>query len=130
MNRVLVIDDSSTAARAAATILEAGNFEVVVTTDSEHGIDLLRQEHFDLLLTDIYMPEPDGLEVIQTVLRLMPEFPIVAMSGAGEERSMLRVAKHLGARKVLCKPFSPAQLLSAVRTVLAQKPASRSEGGE
>ena len=127
MPRVLVIDDS----RATLEIIEemlvrAGN-QVRCCADGKRLQQLIEREAFDLILTDLFMPEEDGLEIVMKVRRLRPKLPIIAMSGKSGALDMLAVAKHLGACQLLRKPFSNTDLLAAVERAVA-KPLSCKTG--
>jgi DNA-binding response OmpR family regulator len=78
------------------------------------------QERFDLIVTDIYMPDGDGLEVIRDLRRVRPNIPFIAMSGMTGQRDMLKVAKYLGASQTLLKPFSAGDLLAAVEAAIGK----------
>jgi len=91
----------------------------------ENGVAALKQlkaqKPFDLLITDIFMPEMDGIEVIEKTRQLFPDMKIIAISAGsmsiqGEE--MLTIASDLGAQKVVKKPFSNDDISAAVTTVL------------
>jgi CheY-like chemotaxis protein len=76
---------------------------------------------FDVVVTDIFMPEEDGIELIQNLRRQRSDLPIVAFSGGGSHHdlSALQVAAAFGAGVVLQKPFSGDELVTAIRRVLA-----------
>lgn len=114
MSRILVIDDSVSVLELIEMLLTEAGHEVVACMDGKRAISKLRSEPFDLLVTDIYMPEMDGLEIIMEGRRIRPSLPVVAMSGASGHRGMLDVARYLGACQTLQKPFSRADLMDAV----------------
>jgi CheY-like chemotaxis protein len=118
MPRVLVIDDSASALQTVEMILADAGYEVVTCTGGKSAVQMLRREAFDLIVTDIYMPERDGLEVIRESRRICPNVPVVAMSGVTGKRSMLAAARHLGACQTVLKPCSKASLLDAVAAAL------------
>ena len=100
-----------------AEILREAGYEVAVAADGAQAQKALKESHFELMITDLAMPNVEGLETIQAVRRNYPQLNIIALSGAfGSE--FLGVAKHLGARATLQKPVGPDQLLAAVRSVL------------
>ena len=78
---------------------------------------MFRSQHFDLVVTDLVMPEREGIEIIQDMRRDQPELRIIAVSGAFGG-GYLRLAKSLGANSTLTKPISPDQLVLAVREAL------------
>jgi len=129
MPRILVIDDSPSALEAVATMLVGAGYEVCACGSGKRAQQMVVHGAFDLILTDIFMPEEDGLEVIRKARQLRPFLPIVAMSGVSGTLDMLPVAKQLGARQLLRKPFSNADLLAVVESALAAPP-RRSVGAE
>ena len=118
MPRILAIDDSRTVLCLVEDVLSKAGYQVEVHTDPKRAVAALRRERFDLILTDIYMPEKDGLEVIQHRNRNCPSLPVVVMSGVSGRRNMLTIARHLGACGEALKPFSPDDLVEAVRAAL------------
>ena len=124
MPRILVIDDSPSALQSIAATLAAAGYEACTCSDGKSGLAALRSESFDLIVTDIYMPEKDGLEVIREKHRLGMNTPVIAMSGVTGHRNMLAAAKLMGACRTLMKPFSETGLLAAVTAALSGNPAS------
>ena len=122
MARIIVIDDSVSIIEAIEMFLSEAGHEIVISTSGRRGIQLLRRQAADLVITDIYMPDEDGLQVIQDARRLCPQTPVIAMSGMTGEYNMLRVAECLGACCTLQKPFSNEQLLEAVNAALSPAP--------
>jgi len=117
MTRVLVIDDDSELRDALRGILEGAGYAVDLAADGELGMMLQRSRPADIVITDIFMPNQDG---IGTVARLRDEFPqarVIAMSGGGAKvkGACLSTAGQVGAHALLRKPFQPDELLSAVR---------------
>jgi CheY-like chemotaxis protein len=119
MATILVIDDSPTILATTAHILEQSGYRVITSCDGKTAIESLRTAPVDVIVTDIYMPGNDGLEVLRDVRRIAPQIPVVAMSGVTGKGCMLHIAKYLGACASLAKPFSPAQLLEAVAAAQA-----------
>ena len=125
--RMLVIDDSETLLAEMSAMLRNG-FDVTCTNSGAKACRLLQQAAFDLIIVDIFMPEPDGFEILGC-LRKKPDAPrVLAMSGASMASLLAVQSKALGAAAFLTKPFSPAQLHAAVDAVLGapRKPASSS----
>jgi CheY-like chemotaxis protein len=123
MPKILVIDDSPTVLEIVEVVLAEAGYQVHACTDVRHGLQALQREPFDLIVTDIYMPDTDGIELIREGRRIRPNIPIVAMSGVTGRRGMLAVAKHLGACQTVLKPFSKADLLDAAGAALGKSPA-------
>ena len=119
MLRILVIDDSPSALQITGAILAEAGYEARTFSDAKRALEVLESEPFDAIVTDIYMPDMDGLEVIREEHRVRPDIPIVAVSGIIGPRSMLGIARHLGACQTVQKPFSKAILLAAIEAALA-----------
>ncbi|WP_316976968.1 response regulator [Shumkonia mesophila] len=120
MARVLVIDDEELARFTMREILEAAGHAVEEAKNGAQGISLQRSQQFDIVITDIIMPEKEGVQTIIELQRDFPTLPIVAISGGGRTRNLdfLKLAQQYGARKILPKPFSEEDLLNAVEDCL------------
>jgi len=94
---------------------------VVQAPNAKAASALLQEQAPDLVITDIYMPEGDGFEMLNELRGREPQIPVIAMSGGGAQEGMdvLRIAGRLGAKKVLYKPFARRQLLEAIAEALA-----------
>lgn len=122
MSRILVIDDDALLRGAIRVALESAGYEVIEAGDGAAGLQLYRERGVDLLLVDLFIPEPDGLEVIRAVRAEAPDARIIAMSGGGSLKlDLLAAAQAFGAARALWKPFVPSVLLDAVRDVLAER---------
>jgi CheY-like chemotaxis protein len=118
MVRILVIDDDGDILEILGEMLTDAGYEVVEASSGGEGIKLYRQNPFDLVITDLVMPEKDGLEVVMELHKDFPDLKIITLSGNAYGRSSLETSKALGAARTLGKPFSEAQLLETVRGVL------------
>jgi DNA-binding response OmpR family regulator len=116
MERILIIDDDVQILKMLRKMLEHEGYEVVDATDGNKGIRIYREDHTDLVITDIIMPEKEGIETIVDLRREFPEVKIIAMSGGGHGKaeSYLHMAKVLGAMRTLSKPFGKEELLEAI----------------
>jgi DNA-binding response OmpR family regulator len=114
---LLVIDDDEPLAFGLAKLLERQGFKVRVANHGRRGFQILRQNPVDLVITDIYMAEMEGLETIMQLRRERPRLPVIAMSGGSRRVGVdcLAMAKGLGAAEVLEKPVTIADLLAAIR---------------
>lgn len=115
MTRILVIEDTPEIRNNVLDFLEAEDFEVMSASNGREGVKLAKNNHFDLILCDIMMPELDGYGVI-TELRQDPntaDIPFIFLTAKGE-RSDLRMGMNLGADDYLTKPFTPGELLEAI----------------
>ncbi|MCC6415859.1 MAG: response regulator [Opitutaceae bacterium] len=114
--RILIVDDEPTVCGITQLLLEDAGCEVVCTTDAMRALGEIEQGEFDLLITDMIMPDMDGVELINSVRRAKPGQRIMAVSGGGHapRESYLRIASMYGANRVLAKPFNRTELLKAV----------------
>ena len=123
MADILVIDDDADVSDVLREALELSGHTVRVASNGRVGIQLHRQAPADLIITDMYMPEQDGIETLIELQRDFPEVPVIGMSGGGSLVTMdpLPLARRLGARQLLAKPFTAAEMRAAVNTAL-QRP--------
>jgi CheY-like chemotaxis protein len=123
---ILIIDDDAAVSRTLSLILTRAGYRVSTVTGGRKGLELLSQEGFDLVLTDIIMPELDGIEAIRRIRTDHPDLRIIAMSGGGQidKADFLHMAEALGADRVLEKPVRSERLLELVGSVMAN-PARR-----
>jgi DNA-binding response OmpR family regulator len=108
-------------------ILTRAGYAVQTAADGRDGLDYLRRESFDLLITDLLMPDTDGLETIMTLRRQRKALKIIVISGCGFSLGgeYLKIAQRLGADCTIAKPFTQATLLTAVARLLdSQDPAA------
>jgi CheY-like chemotaxis protein len=119
--RILVVDDDSALRRLVTTVLERRHFTVAEAANGGEALAVLsRGDNFDLVITDIIMPEIEGLELMRRIRELHPNSKIMAVSGGGGPlMSYTQLAKELGADEVLAKPFTPTELVAVVERVLA-----------
>ena len=115
MASILIIDDEEIIRALLRSVLEAAGYEVTEATNGREGLELYRHRPTDLVITDIVMPELNGLDMLLELTREFLDAKVIAISGAGEEKNVLDVAKLLGARQTFQKPFSVPDLLGAVR---------------
>ena len=115
MASILIIDDEAGIRALLRTVLEAAGYTVVEAANGRVGLDLYRLKPTDLVITDIAMPELNGLDLILALTRQFLHAKVIAISGVAREANGLDAAKLLGARRTFHKPFSMPQLLEAVR---------------
>ena len=121
MARILVIDDDADVRAVILDTLESAGHEVILAGDGNQGLRLQRLHQAELVITDILMPEKEGIETIRELRHEFPKQKIIAMSGGGRALASLdylKVARELGAHVVLHKPFGSDKVLDAVRVVL------------
>ena len=122
MVRILVIDDDDDFRSMLCTALEWAGYTAEEARNGQEGIRHHRTEPVDLVITDILMPEQEGLETIQSLRQEFPEIKIIAVSGGMGPLNFLPLAMKFGALRALQKPFTLQQLYEVVREVL-QSPA-------
>ena len=121
MPRILLIDDDDLSRKAVQRMLERAGFEVFSTSSGREALARYDTDKADLVITDLIMPETDGLEIIQELRRTDPGSRILAISGGGrvDADEYLSVARKFGAVGVLPKPFTAQELTQAVDRALA-----------
>jgi DNA-binding response OmpR family regulator len=120
MARILLIDDDDSVRMVLRMTLVHHGHSVVEARNGQEGLDLFQSSGADLLITDIVMPEKEGLEVLMEMRRKYPTVKIIAISGGGRQGTIdyLHVARLMGAHKVLAKPFTGEALLAAIEELL------------
>ena len=131
MPRILVIDDEQLLRSTVVTLLTRAGFTVEEASDGRAGIAMFHKNPPDIVLTDIFMPNRDGIEIIKELKHSSPRTKIIAMTGGGHLRMMeiASAAKVLGADHVLDKPFDSESLLAAIHAVLGSLPPPRNQHG-
>lgn len=118
---ILVIDDNPEFRAILRTHLEANGHSTLLAENGEQGLSLLERGGIDMVLTDILMPQRDGVEVLREAKRRWPNLPVIAISGGGwiGANELLGMAERLGADQVLQKPVRREDLLQAVDEALS-----------
>ena len=119
MAQILVIDDDPAIRVIIEQILQSAGHAVISAVDGREGVDIFRANPVDVVITDLYMPNQEGLETIRELRSRFPTVAIIAMSGRPTAGTMLSIAEKLGAVCVLQKPFVPQELLAAVTNALS-----------
>ena len=112
--RVLVVDDDEGMADVMVMTVQRAGHEVELAVNGAQAMDLVAQDGFDLVISDVLMSYMDGLELIPKLREKLPGAKIIAVSGGGrysDTGMLLVMAKDIGADRVLPKPFSPQQLI-------------------
>ena len=120
MERILIIDDEQQIRSMLRLMLERDGYEVVEAPDGIEGIKAYRQKPADLIITDLIMPNKDGIGMIIDLHKEYPDVKIIAMSGGGlnKPEGYLKGAKKLGAACTLTKPIDREKMLRAVKNIL------------
>jgi CheY-like chemotaxis protein len=132
MPRILVIDDEPLIRSTVVTILTREGFSVEAASDGVAGIAMFHKNPPDVVITDMFMPNKDGIEIVMELKRSSyPRTKIIAMTGGGQTRMMevASAAKLLGANHILHKPFERESLLAAVYAALGTPPPLKSQHG-
>jgi CheY-like chemotaxis protein len=119
--RILVTDDDAAVRAFLRVVLEGGGYQVTEAADGKQALEAVRAGRVDLVITDLVMPEQEGIETIRTLRKEVPGMGIIAISGAFNGR-FLRTARMLGADVALAKPVDPGLLLAGVAEALKPRP--------
>ena len=118
--RILVVDDDAGVREVLQSMLEAAGYSVAVAVNGREALAAMREGSFDCIITDLVMPEQEGIETIKMIRRDYPDLGIIAMSGAfGGD--YLRIASYLGAHATLSKPVQLPTLLATVSSLIGPK---------
>jgi DNA-binding response OmpR family regulator len=122
MAKILVVDDNQLVRSTTRAMLESGGHEVVDAADGHAALELARNSKPDLVLTDIVMPDKEGIGLIMELRSGGYKNAIIAMSGGGQigPKDLLTMARELGADDCLTKPFRRADLIAKVSASLAR----------
>lgn len=123
MSRILLIDDDPAVRDTIASILTAAGYGVTTAPGGRAGLDAIDAGGIDLVITDLLMPDMEGLETIRMLRQRAPEVPVIAISGGGSLRpeggvDYLATAAKFGAAGILRKPFGMRALLDQVGAAL------------
>lgn len=117
--KILVIDDEEIVRRSCSRTLSPLGYDVSLTQSSLDGLKMIDNEEFDLVLTDIKMPDMDGIEVLKQVREKFPEMKVIIMTGYQTVENAVK-SVQLGAFDYIEKPFSPDELISSVSKALGR----------
>lgn len=120
MKKILVIDDNAVVRNTITRILQTAGYEVVIANDGLRGVEAFRKEQPDLVISDVIMPEQEGIATIRQILGEKPGTKIIAISGGGRigNTDFLQIARKMGAVDALQKPFDPDDLLGRITNCL------------
>jgi CheY-like chemotaxis protein len=122
MTRILLVEDNADQRALLQDALQAAGYRVNAVADGNSAILLQRETPADVVVTDLFMPERDGLETIVLLRQHDPKIKIIAISGGnrlrGAQTDHLAVAHAVGADAVLKKPFDPARLIALLKQML------------
>lgn len=119
MARVLILDDEEAMREAMRMVLEEDGHEVTEASNGVTGLEMFRAQPADVVVTDLIMPQKDGIETIRDLRREFPSVKILAVSGRGgiQINANLARAKRVGADMTILKPCEPAEIRDAIRSL-------------
>lgn len=119
MTRVLLVDDEEPVRTAYAELLVHHGYDVTTAGDGREALEAVGEQAPDVVVTDVIMPETDGFDLITRLHGVVPDVPVIAISGGGRMRAggYLQMASMLGASAVLQKPLRIAELLRALESL-------------
>lgn len=120
--KILIIDDEDSVRETVSMMLSDYGYEVELASDGNVGLRKVESFQPDLVITDIIMPEKEGVETILEIRRRWPDLRVIAISGGGRMSNLdfLGVARKFGANETLAKPFTIDALAAAVKRVLGE----------
>lgn len=121
MARILIMDDDELIIKMLRMALENRGYDVITATNGREGVRLYGTTPVDLVISDILMPEMDGIEALKALRQRNPELKLIAVSGGGKRLKMdlLKVARILGATATFEKPYNIQELLATVSRLLS-----------
>lgn len=129
MGKILVVEDDEDTLSALMLYLKTTGYEIMGANNGGTGLQQLRKEPVDLVVTDLLMPGTDGFAVIEEVKKKHPQTPVIAISGGSSDlkkQNLLKTAQLMGVDATLEKPFSPNELVTLVMQVLKKATTDRS----
>ena len=132
MATILIVDDDEALRTLLRRVLVRAGYSTLEAANGREALVHLQTQPVDLMITDLFMPQQDGLETILALRRMNLHLPIIAMSGGGSaaQYDMLRTASLFGAARVMMKPFRAEEVLAAILELLppAQPAAHKPDG--
>lgn len=118
--KILVIDDEELMQLMLIELFNSNGFDAAGASNGIDGMEMLYKEKYDLVLTDLVMPEKEGVETIKDIKATFPGIKIIAMSGGGRLNGVdyLELASALGADRAFHKPFDRKELITEVKALL------------
>ena len=126
MATILIVDDDDALRTLLRRVLARAGYSTLEASNGREALACLGTQTVDLMITDLFMPQQDGLETILALRRMNRALPIIAMSGGGSaaQFEMLRTASLFGAARVLMKPFRAEEVLATINELLPPAPAA------
>ncbi len=120
--KILLVDDEESIRKLVLTVFEDSEYTFVEASNGAEALNVMDVQAFDLIITDIIMPDCDGIELVMTVRKKTPEIKVIVMSAGGRVRAdhYLNLAEKLGASRVFEKPFNTVELRETVAELLGE----------
>jgi DNA-binding NtrC family response regulator len=118
MANILIVDDDPRIPVLLKELLKSEGYESVLATNGMHALELIKQEAFDLIITDLRMPHMNGMELLREVKTLWPSIPVIMITAYASDKTAVESAK-LGVFDYLAKPFKVEELIAAIDRALA-----------
>jgi DNA-binding response OmpR family regulator len=118
--KVLVVDDEPSITDLVSLILTEKGYEVSIANDGKQGLKQFESVEPDLVITDIVMPDMEGIEFIKALVKKKKDIPVIVMSGNIVGRKFLKTACLFGAKAALTKPFTTQELIETIDRILAE----------
>ena len=122
MKNILLVDDEESIRKMVRAVLDDETYVFTEANNGSEALDIMETQSFDLIITDVIMPDCDGIELVMTVRKKLPDIKVIVMSGGGRVRAdhYLNLAEKLGAARVFEKPFNTAELRETVSELLSE----------
>ncbi len=121
MTTILVLEDDDLFRSYLTTLLERAGYKVRSLPNGRGAVKLITNHRIHLVLTDLYMPDTDGLETVRRVKKHWPELPVIGITSGEPDDPCLRAMLVMGAEQVLTKPLDEAALLRAIHKAVAPR---------
>lgn len=122
LKNILLVDDEESIRKMVRAVLGEGRYSFAEASNGVEALKIMETQSFDLILTDVIMPDCDGIELVLKVRKKLPDIKVIVMSGGGRVRAdhYLNLAEKLGAARVFEKPFNTAELRETVAELLIE----------
>ncbi|MDD9900552.1 MAG: response regulator [Alphaproteobacteria bacterium] len=117
---VLIIDDDELIRLSVTNVLKKNGLTALQAENGHVGVEIFKRDNPAIVITDMLMPDKEGLETISEIRALSPKAKIIAISGGGNTQNMsfLQLAQKIGADKIISKPLKPSDLMAAIKDLL------------
>ena len=122
LKNILLVDDEEPIRKMIRAVLGEDSYSFIEASNGAKALEILETQSFDLIITDVIMPDCDGIELVLNVRKKLPDIQVIVMSGGGRVRAdpYLSLAEKLGAARVFEKPFDTTELRETVSELLGE----------